>query len=334
MIRWSDDLQNAAAPMRPSTLLAALGLALAGSGTAAAADLFNSEPAALLRSERFTAEAFAGYLSGTAREYVYNAGSARHEKLSQLDWRTNAFALGARVAYRPTDWLTARVRGWSTVAGSSDMTDYDWRGGYHGMNSWSDRSVSPTNTAKAWQLDGSFAATVYDHGDLAFSAIAGYRYMTTKWNALGGSYIYSANEFRDTVGTFPNQKIGAYQQWWSTPYLGAGVSTSLGDWSFSGELIGSPFVMASSRDHHVLRDLVIRDKYGLSGMVGVSASAEYRLSPVMSLTGRVEYQNYLDARGTGRYADGSTGTVMVYPSPLKGADAETLLLSLGIKARM
>ena len=314
------------------SILPALALLAAG-GTAQAADLFTAEPAALLRGESFTAEAFAGYLSGTAREYVY-ANTPGREKLSQLNWRTDAFAVGGRVAYRANDWLTARARGWSTVAGSSDMTDYDWLGGYNGMNSWTHRSISPSNTAKAWQLDGSLAATFYDTGDFAFSAIAGYRYLTTKWNAQGGSYIYSENDFRDASGTFPNQKVVAYQQWWSTPYLGIGASTSLGDWSFSGELIGSPFVMASSRDHHVLRDLVIRDKYGLSGMVGASASAEYRLSPVMSLTGRVEYQNYLDARGTGRYADGGSGTVMVYPSPLKGADSETLLVSLGIKARM
>ena len=319
-----------------STLLA-IPVAFAAGAAAQAADLrselFEAEPAALLRTETLTVEAFGGYLGGIAREYVHNV-PGDGKKLSQLDWRTDAFALGGRIAVRPTDWLTARIRGWSTVAGSADMTDYDWLGGYHGMNSWTHRSISPANTAKAWQIDGSLAATIYEEGDLAFSAIAGYRYLTTKWNARGGSYVYSVNDFRDTAGYFPDRTVGTYQQWWQTPYLGLGTSASLGDWSFSGEVVGSPFVMASSKDHHVLRDLVIRDKFGLSGMIGASASVEYRLTPAMSLTGRVEYQNYLGAKGGSRYADGGAGTVTNYPSPLGGADAETMLVSLGVKARM
>jgi plasminogen activator len=320
--------------MRSLTLSATALALLAAAPAARAADLFTAEPAALLRTESLTAEAFAGYLTGTAREYVYNV-PGDGKKLSQLDWRMNGFALGGRVAYRPTDWLTARIRGWSTVAGSSDMTDYDWMGGYYGMNSWTHRSISSTDTAKAWQIDGSLAASLYESDDLSFSAIAGYRYMTSKWNATGGSYVYSVNDFRDTAGLLPADRLGiAYQQWWSTPYLGVGASTTLGDWSFSGEIIGSPFVMSRDKDHHALRALVFTEKFALSSMIGTSASVEYRLSPVMSLTGRVEYQNYLGATGSTRIADGNTGAVSHYPRPSGGADAETLLVSLGVKARM
>jgi plasminogen activator len=329
------------APMRSQAFLAfPLVAALAAGGTAHAADLFQSdlftaEPAALLRNETVTVEAFGGYLHGLAREYVYNV-PGNGSKLSQLDWRTDAFALGGRIAVRPLDWLTVRGRGWSTVAASSDMTDYDWMHGYSGMGSWSHRSISATDTVKAWQLDGSVAAGFYDTGDLGFSAIAGYRHFTTKWKDNGGSFVYSSpNGFRDVYGIFPQGQLGiAYQQTWRTPYLGLGVATTSGDWSFSGEIIGSPFVMADDKDHHVLRSLVFREKFGLSSMVGASASAEYRITPMFSLTGRAEYQNYLGAKGSTRIADGEAGTLTYVPRPSSGADAETLLVSVGVKARM
>lgn len=317
-----------------SPILPALVL-LAAAGGAQAADLFSAEPAALLRNETLTVEAFAGYFTGTAREYVYSVqGGGR--KVSQLNWDTDAAALGGRVAFRPLDWLTVRARGWSTVAGSSDMADYDWLGGYYGMNSWTHRSVSQTDTVKAWQADISAAAAIYDFGDLGFSAIGGYRHFNAKWKAVGGSYVYSSqNGFRDVQGVFPHGQLGiAYEQIWHTPYLGIGMSTNSGDWSFSGELIGSPFVMGEAKDYHAMRSLTFRDKFGLSSMIGASASAEYRLSPVLSLTGRVEYQNYLGATASTRIADGVAGTIANTPRPLAGADAETLMLSLGVKARM
>lgn len=321
--------------MRVSPLLAALAL-LGSAPCAQAADLFSEEPVAtLLRTETLTAEVFAGYVLGTAREYV-RAVPGYAEKLSQLDWKTNAFALGGRVAFRPTDWLTIRARGWSTVAGVASMQDYDWLGGYYGNASWTHHSTHPdTSVAKSWMADISGAVPFYDAGDIAFTAIAGYRHFTQKWNAKGGSYIYSTTDFRDTAGTFPPGQLGiAYQQWWRTPYAGVGISTSVDNWSATAELIGSPFVMSEAKDHHVLRDLVIRDKFGLSGMVGIAASAEYRLSPVMSLTGRVEYQNYLGARGRALYADGGTGTSFGLQSPGAGADSETLMLSMGVKVRI
>jgi outer membrane protease len=326
-------------PLTALVLTAVLGSAALATTARAAdlarSDLFEAEPAALLRTETLTVEAFGGYLNGIAREYVYNV-PGDGKKLSQLDWRMDSFALGGRVAFRPLDWLTVRARGWSTVAGSSDMTDYDWFYGYNGMNSWSHRSISQTDTVKAWQADVSLAAGIYDAGDLSFSAIAGYRHFNAKWKAVGGSYVYSSpGNFRDVQGVFPAGQLGiSYEQTWRTPYLGLGMSTSSGDWSFSGELTGSPFVMSDDKDHHVLRSLVFREKFGLSGMVGASASAEYRITPLVSLVGRAEYQNYLGATGSTRIADGNAGAIYHYPRPSAGADAETVLVSLGVKARM
>lgn len=316
-------------------ILAAAAAAMLLPGAAAAADLFVDDTATLLRSETFTAELFAGYLMTSAREYVYNV-PGDGSKLSQLNWSGNAFALGGRIAFRPFDGVTVRAKGWSTVASENEMTDYDWLGGYYGDSSWSHRSISPdTRSAKAWQADISAAVGLYEEDGLSVTGIAGYRHFTTKWNARGGSYIYSEKAFRDTVGSLPADRIAiAYQQWWKTPYAGLGIAYSDADWSFAGELVGSPLVMAEDKDHHALRQLLYRDSFGLSGMVGVSGSVEYRFSPVLSVAGRVEYQNYLGAKGATKIFDPVSGAARNFPSPAAGASAETLLVSLGVKVRL
>jgi outer membrane protease len=325
---------------RHRRILAGLALAAFAFGPADAADLWNDNAGALLRTETISAEVNAGYLTGTSKEYVYDTSISNHPKLSQLTWSLgNALAVGGRFAIKPLDWLTIRARGWSTVTSDGSMRDYDWLAGYGGFQSFTHYSYSPdTVAAKAWQADVSLAAAFYQDDELALTAIAGFRHLTTKWNAKGGSYNYSVNAFRDTSGEFQGGQLGvAYQQWWDTPYLGLGVAYNVDDWTVSAEAIGSPIVMGRAQDHHNLRDLVIKDSFQPANMGAVSAGLEYRLMPGVSLAGRVEYQRYFDAKGDGRYAYGPTKTDAGYSFIIPkgaGAEADNLLLSLGVKARL
>ena len=328
--------------MRTLLLSALAGFScLQGSG-AGAADLdygilrgSTYEPTPVVQTDMVALEAFAGYLNVGAGESVYDV-RANNAKLSQLNWNADAAAVGGRIAVRPLDWLTVRARGWAAVDSRGDMTDYDWLAGYFGKSSWTHYSQSPnTRLAKAWQGDLSLAASVYDDGELGLTALAGYRYFTAKWNAVGGSGIYSVNAFRDTPVTFPGNQLGiAYQQTFETPYLGVGASYSSDDWTMTTEVIGSPFAVAHARDHHVLRSLLFTDNLGTAGFVGVGAGLEYRVTPLVSVTGRVEYQKYLLAKGSEKAFDATSGTSTAYAAPSAGGEAETLLLSLGVKARL
>ena len=102
----------------------------------------------------------------------------------------------------------------------------------------------------------------------------------------------------------------------------------------TGEVIGSGWVNARDRDHHVVRGLVFEEAFSPSAMVGASLGAEHRLTSGFSLTGRAEYQRYFEGRGGTRVLDLATGTSAHFPKPAAGADAETLLLTLGAKARL
>ncbi len=302
---------------------------------ALAGSLFSDDPATLFRGETISIEPLVGYLRGTSGEYVYNVPGSG-SKLSQLDWSIQALAVGGRVAVRPFDDLTLRGRIWATVASDGSMTDYDWLGGYRGHDSWTHRSKSPdTDLGRAWQGDVSAAYKLYDSDDLALTGIAGFRHYSVKYNARGGSYIYSTAAFRDSVGMLPAGQLGiAYQQWFDTPYVGVGAVYNTADWTVSTEIIGSPFVMSRDKDYHALRTTLFREDFDMSGMLGASAGLEYRLSPVFSIAGRVEYQKYFEARGGTKIFNGSTGQALTVPKPGAGADADTLLLSLGVKGRL
>lgn len=315
------------------TLCLAAAIAMATPGHAA--DLFGNDPTTLGSSESVTIEPFAGYLRGTSGEHVYDVTNG-NQKLSQLDWSVNALALGARVAARPVDWLTVRGRAWGTVASDGAMTDRDWFLGYGGPNSWTHKSEHPdTKFGQAWQADASVAVKFYEDEDLVMTFIGGYRHYNVKYNARGGSYIYSVNDLRDTVGTFPAGQLGiGYEQWWQTPYFGFGAVYNSEDWTVSAEFIGSPFVMGRAKDYHALRFTQFKSSFDMSAMLGANVGVEYRLSPTLSLAGRVEYQNYLEAQGRTKYFDASTGTVARFRTPTAGGEAETLLVSLGIKARL
>jgi plasminogen activator len=310
-----------------------IALSTGSAGTGFAADLFGDQLASLLRTETLAVEASLGYIRGTSREYVYDAQGAR---LSQLDWRIDHGAVAAgRLTFRPLDWLSVRARGWAKIDADNMMKDYDWFAGYLGFDSWTHRSLhADTELTKGLQGDVSVAAWFWQDQGFALGAIAGYRHMTLKWEAYGGSYIYSVSAFRDTAGTFSDQLVITYQQDWQTPYIGFGLSYSVDDLVVTGEVIGSGWVKARATDHHVLRDLVFEDQFSKSLMIGATAGVEYRFHEAWSGVGRVEYQRYFEAEGNTKIIDQATGATIRLPRPAAGAASENTLVSLGVKARI
>lgn len=287
--------------------------------------------------ETVTIEPFVGYLRGTSTENVYDPANKK-SKISQLDWNAQALTLGGRAAWRPLDGLTVRGRFWTAVSSDADMTDRDWMllYGYQGRDSWTHQSLHPdTKVPKAWQGDISAAYTFIEAGDVAIAALAGYRHYEVKYRAYGGSYIYSVNSYRDEIGSFvPGQMGIAYQQWWDTPYLGIGAYYRSNDFSLSTEIYGSPISYVRSQDYHALRSLVFKDNFTPSGMVGANIGIEYQITPMVSLTGRLDYTKYIEAKGGTKIYDTVSGQVARSPKPTAGAEADTLSLSLGVKARL
>ncbi len=328
--------------MTRTALLAILALTLPAATLATDADAGDpatgvpaAPKAAAVSGIEFSAEVFTGYLTGVAGEYVYNVPGDR-SKLSQLDWQIDdAAVLGGRVTWRARDWLSLRLGGWSVVASDNAMDDFDWLEGYSGFDSWSDWSHSEvTDMVKAYQVDVGGAAHLHQFGPLSLSALAGYRFMTFKMASYGGHYIYSGfGGFRNFVGKFPEGELGiSYQQWWHTPYVGLAMDYTSGPLKITGETIGSPLVIARDKDSHHLRDIVFREKFTRDWMVGFSLGVEYVVSERVALTARAEYQRYFLTKGGTTAVDAAAGSVARFPKPGAGADMNTLMLSLGLKA--
>jgi outer membrane protease len=310
--------------------------ALSISSGAALADFASGGPDWPTSGETVSVEPFVGYLRGTSTESVYDPMNKK-SKVSQLNWDVQAVTVGGRIAVRPFDGLTVRGRFWTAVSSDASMMDRDWLwlAGYQGRSSWTDQSVHPqTSVPKAWQGDISAAYTLLQDGDIAVTGIAGYRHYEVKYKAQGGTFIYSNYSFRDSIGVFPNATGLVYQQWWDTPYIGLGTFWRSDDFSVSTEIYGSPISIVRSNDNHIMRSLNFQSNFTPVGMVGANLGVEYRFNPWLSLTGRVDYTKYIEAKGNMKIYDFANGTTERYRKPITGIEADTLNLSLGLKAKL
>ncbi|WP_420100643.1 omptin family outer membrane protease [Bosea sp. (in: a-proteobacteria)] len=315
----------------------ALGLALAAATQPASAQgLFDSAslaaPAPSGEIVSFTPSI--GILRGKATELVYDPTSG--EKLSQLDWKSNATTVGGRLAVRPLESVTLRGSLWAAVSGDGDMTDRDWLYGYFGKDSWSHQSTHPdTRVGKAWQGDISLSYLLLDSGDMAFSALAGYRHYDIKHRAYGGDYIYSVYGYRDVAGSFDPGVMGiAYRQVWDTPYLGFGAYFRGDRFNVSTEFYGSPITFGRDQDYHGLRYTSFNGRFTPTAMVGANLAVEYQLTPNFSLVGRADYTRYSEAKGNTRIYDAANGAYYRIPRPSSGADSQTVNLTLGVKGKI
>jgi plasminogen activator len=316
------------------TAMTALLAASALAAPAHAADPVAERRAAWQLTHQVSAELFGGYLTGMSRELVYNV-PGDGSKLSQLNWQIDhAFVLGGALTYQPWDWLGLRARGWAHVGSDNAMDDFDWLFGFNGFDSWSDLSRhDDTRLAKAFQVDASASLRFFESGPVSVSALGGYRFLTMKWNAYGGRFFYSVEGFRDDIGAFPDGELQiAYQQWWHAPYAGLGVSYRAGPLTLTAEVIGSPWVRARDRDHHV--DIALfEESFGPSSMAGAAVSAEFAMTQHVSLVGRVEAERFYEAKGSTKVFNFDPPSFEFFPKPSAGADHQSLLVSLGVKGR-
>lgn len=319
--------------VRPGWWLAGAAAALGGTvlqaGPARAAD----RTAEVVRSETFSAEIYTGAFSATAKELVYDVPGSG-QKVSQLNWQVDRGALlGGRLAWSATPWLTLRAEGWAAFAASSAMDDFDWLFGYSGFDSWSDWSHHrEVGLPVDYRLDASAQARVWSGSGTSVSVLAGLRYETMKWNARGGTYVYSTNGFRDDVGSFdPGEPIISYRQWWTTPYLGIAVEHEFGALRLRLEAIGSPFASPHDRDYHFVDvQTIFKERFSPTWMAGLRADAFYTITPTLSATLGAEYDITAEAKGGALTVDYPDALVLRQPKPASGISLETLILRVGL----
>ncbi len=298
-----------------------------------AGNIFTSE-VILENRECRTSRVWAGFghLNAQANEIVYGGpGGPDGEYLSRLVWDTDNTVtanVGFEAEFNPRWSLYGEVA-FSLGPDDSHMENYDW---LMPTSEWSDQSIHPdTDLDHYFQFDLGFDYHMLKREKLNVDLRFGFRYTDISFTAYGGDFTYSFNDFRDTVGSFPDgapiisyrQKhpgfsIGPRFRWCATPRL------TVRGGAFAGITLN-----ASGRDHHWERELLFEDHLKSSAYYGASVGIDYRIGCRASFYLEGMYDEYTRA-------DGSTtvtyqGASVDFGEGSAAADLRTSQVRVGVK---
>lgn len=270
-----------------------------------------------------------GFTNIQAGEFVYDGG----HKLSQLDWESKnirTLNLGGEVEIG-YGW---RLRGKFDIGmdGNGHMVDRDWL--VPSISEWTHQSIHP-DTQLAHYLSGSIEAdrAIFDNGSTTFSVGAGFGYTDVKWDAYGGSYIYSVGSLHDTIGTFdPGEKGISYEQKIPTAFLTANAEHRIDGLTLAAGLKGGMAFRYRDIDDHWLRSLRFYDDIGFTPMLGASLSASQQITGTTSIYVSGEFEKVFEGKGDTRIVDTGSGAYADFANAA-GADYQKLSVSVGIKSR-
>lgn len=270
-----------------------------------------------------------GYLTGRSQEKVYDTSTGA--KISQLFWDIEqAPTLHAGVTLEPLPRLSLALKGWSKLdSGNSTMRDYDWLS--EQSTAWSDLSTHPdTRLMRAYQLEFTATAWVLREADWQLGMLAGYQKSHFKWEAKGGSYIYSSESgFRDEQGNFPDGELGiTYQQTFKAPFIGITAGYQWQSWSLDASIKGSRWVTANDFDTHHQRDTTFAGTGNDSRLFAATLGLGYALNAQLSVQGQLDYQEYSEGKGKVRINE--AGQTSVEQGDAGGMANRTSQASLGL----
>ncbi len=235
-----------------------------------------------------------GILNLYAEEIVWDntlGGAPANEKLSQLNWSTYwAPSISAGIVLGFGDHFDLNADATFSLSGDSYMVDYDWLVfSSTEPDSWSERSRhEDTRLDYFYSFDVSASKTyaVYDK-QLLITPMIGANYTRTKWTAYGGDYVYSYDDFRDEVGTFPDGEKGiSYRMSYFSPYIGARLAHDYGN--FQLETYGKiGFSLANVADQHFMAGLDFEGHYDPN--IYTSAGVKLTYQVVDNLSGYVGF---------------------------------------------
>lgn len=270
-----------------------------------------------------------GYLSGKTTETVYIP--ELNHRLSKLEWDLRDVVManfGGSVTFN--EWLTFNGN-FSTALneGNGSMDDYDWFITNYEWTHWSHHS--DTDLTKGYMLDLNAEFTFYKHYETNFNALVGYKRDYWKWEARGGSYVYSSYNLHDTKGNFQDGELGiTYSQWYDVPYVGLGFDSRVSDFEFLAKFIYSPIVFAGDEDIHHMRDLKFEEDFDPTTMWAIDIGGSYFITDNFSAQFTYHYQKYNEAKGTTTITDLKTGAKTFYDGDVAGTSHDSSLFNLSL----
>jgi outer membrane protease len=275
-----------------------------------------------------------GLMNIEAHEYVYLGNN----KASQLDWDTDGVVLytASAGADLGADW---HVKGRLDLGfgGDGHMVDYDWVPGFavnQSKDGWSDRSAHP-DTRLDYYVSGALEVgrNIFTDESSNVSVGGGIKYTEVRWQAFGGSYIYSDGGVRNDIGELPDGLKGiSYKQKIPTIFLGFDGSTSFDRLTLSGGVKGGMTLGIDDQDDHWLTETRVFGGMNAAPVLMLNAAIDYQLADTASIYLAGNLETVFRKRGDMNSIDTATGKATLYRNAA-GASFKTISLQMGFRAR-
>lgn len=279
---------------------------------------------------KFTFGVGAGYLTGESNEIVFLPDAGNH-KVSELTWEIdNLFMVGIGAQMKFKNVLSLNFDGWfKAVDGEGTMDDFDFRIVGQDWTDWSHHE--DTDVTKASILDFNAEFAVYRTEVVAFNLIGGYKRDNFGWEAHGGDFIFSVNNFRDTTGSFADgAAVISYEQTLSSLYFGMGITATFDRFDLAGRMIYSPFVRGEATDNHFLRNLVTFDETNDGDLIAFDISGSYLITNNFSVLMAYGFQKYDTMQGDSVWQFRDEGVELTFIDGA-GMDQTSSLFSLSLQ---
>jgi plasminogen activator len=273
-----------------------------------------------------------GLLNGEAKEHVFDYTTGYRRQLSRLDWQLKNVAMGGlQGSARVFSKLTINAGVWGVLTeGSGKMDDYDWtideRPDY-----LTNYSLSEVDVTSGYIFDLNVAWDAWSAKLATARILWGYKQNEWKWEDRGVYTEYLENHFvRDY--SYSGMNWINYEQKFQMPYLGTSVDFTPGNFTISGRLVYSPYMWASDKDQHVIRDTYFTEEFQGGDMLGFGLDVRYEFSVGSKtrafVSAALDYQKIGLIVGDVEMREGSHGAPEKFEDGA-GIENEYLVYSLG-----
>ena len=279
------------------------------------------------KETKFSIRAQTSELTGSATEIVYDS-SLSDGLLSELTWDIDELRMAGLGFSMQNEWVAIHTDVWyKTGYGDGMMDDYDWVVAGPDWSDWSHHDDTKITEASIYDINAELLIPKLSGAKFALSGFLGYKRERFKWQARGGSYIYSNMGWRNDVGNFNASSLGiSYRQTISTPYLGLGLRAKLWKLEVAGRVIASRWARLRAEDNHHARTMYTVANMRRGDMLSYDATGTFNFTNNFGLEVGYVYTKYDTMRSSSDY-HWSNGAVSTYVNG-EGADLETSMLTI------
>ncbi|NQY20782.1 MAG: omptin family outer membrane protease, partial [Campylobacteraceae bacterium] len=206
------------------------------------------------------------------------------------------------------------------------MSDFDWLNNNY---KWTHYSKHPdTKVVNVEHFNLEIKKEIYQYKNLFFNLSIAYKYEEEKYEAYGGSYIYSSsNALRDLAGEFSGVVI-TYKTKAYIPYLKSQIEYKSESFINSLSLSLSNLVYFQEYDTHHLRNIQFNSDFYLSKYLAIDLRSEYKFTKTVSFLLSYKYSKFYETKGNTHEINLNTYSIRKYSGAAYSKKSDLLGFSI------